>query len=77
MEGEEARGMLSVSGLPVYSLVLLKGRPLGRMESQSWLTRTFACLCASASTASECWRPAGNLTSLLEKTEGKQEGEQQ
>lgn len=33
--------------------------------AQGWLTRTLACLCASASTASECCSPAGSLTSLL------------
>lgn len=41
----------------------------GGPPAQRWLTRTLACLCASASTASECWSPAGSLTSLLEERE--------
>ena len=59
------RSVLDQCG-PLGSRMFFKG--IGRgWSAQEWLTRTLACLCASASTARECWSPAGSLTSLLEK----------
>lgn len=46
----------------------------GRWPAPCWLTRTRACLCASASTARECCSPAGSLTSLLKEKERGQVG---
>lgn len=46
----------------------------GSRLAQCWLTRTRACLCASASTARECCSPAGSLTSLLKEKERGQVG---
>ena len=44
----------------------------GGWHAQGWLTRTLACLWASASTANECCSPAGRRTSLLkEKADGQ------
>lgn len=44
----------------------------GGWHAQGWLTRTLACLWASASTANECCSPAGRRTSLLKEKAGGQ-----
>ena len=55
------------SGAPLMLL-----RCAGGWHAQGWLTRTLACLCASASTANECCSPAGRRTSLLKEKVGGQ-----
>lgn len=70
--GKERRGNLLheegffwISGAPLMLL-----RCAGGWHAQGWLTRTLACLCASASTANECCSPAGRRTSLLKEKVG-------